>query len=62
MTALELSTDPERASFEAAAHAGLGPLDAHELLALDDTSERFSRLERLLGDAADILELRLSGA
>ena len=47
--------------FEAAAVAPIGPLDAQRLLELDDPRQRFDQLERLLVDAAEVLELRLAG-
>lgn len=57
-----LSADPVRASFEAAAAAPLGPLDAQRLLELDDPGQRLARLRELLTDQAELLEHRLSGA
>jgi Lon protease-like protein len=57
----QLDDDPVRASFEAAAVAPIGPLDAQRLLELDDPQQRFDQLERLLVDAAEVLELRLAG-
>jgi Lon protease-like protein len=59
--AAELDDDPVRASFEAAARAPIGPLDAQRLLELDDPTERFDHLGTLLTDAAEVLELRLAG-
>ena len=59
--AAQLDDDPLRASFEAAALAPIGPLDAQRLLELDDPGERFEQLEALLIDAAEVLELRLAG-
>ena len=59
--AAQLDDDPLRASFEAAAVAPVGPLDAQRLLELDDPGQRFGRLEELLVDAAEVLELRLAG-
>jgi Lon protease-like protein len=59
--AAELDDDPVKASYEAAARAPLGPLDAQRLLELDDPAERFERLEAMLVDAAEVLELRLAG-
>lgn len=56
-----LSADPVRASFEAAALAGLSPLDAYCLLVLDDAAERLAQVARLLADAVELLEFRLSG-
>jgi Lon protease-like protein len=60
MVDVELDADLPRASFEAAALAPLGPLDAQRLLELDDTDTRLATLEALLGEEATILELRLS--
>jgi len=57
---VELDHDPLRASFEAAALAPLGPLDAQRLLELDDAGARLASLETLLAEEATILELRLS--
>ena len=57
----QLDDDPVRASFEAAAVAPIGPLDAQRLLELDDPRQRFDQLEGLLVDAAEVLELRLAG-
>jgi Lon protease-like protein len=59
--AAQLDDEPARASFEAAARAPIGPLDAQRLLELDDPAERLARLESLLTDAAEVLELRLAG-
>ena len=57
----QLDDDPLRASFEAAAVAPIGPLDAQRLLELDDPRQRFDQLEGLLVDAAEVLQLRLAG-
>ena len=59
--AAQLDDDPLRASFEAAAVAPIGPLDAQRLLELDDPKLRFDQLEALLVDTAEVLELRLAG-
>jgi Lon protease-like protein len=59
---LVLDDDPARASFEAAAAAPIGPLDAQRLLEMDDSGERLKELRALLDDCAAVLELRLSGA
>jgi uncharacterized protein len=59
--AAELDDDPLKASYEAAARAPIGPLDAQRLLELDDLGARFERLEGLLTDAAEVLGLRLAG-
>jgi Lon protease-like protein len=53
--------DPVRASFEAAAMAPIGPLDAQALLEVDDAGARTARLVELLADEARVLEFRLSG-
>ena len=56
-----LDDDPAQAAFEAAAAAPIGPLDAQRLLETDDPGERLTRLQTLLADQAELLELRLSG-
>lgn len=53
--------DPARASFEAAALAPIGPLDAQALLEIDDAGARLARLVGLLTEEASVLEFRLSG-
>jgi len=55
---LRLDDDPVRASFEAAAAAALGPLDAQRLLELDDATARLRALAELLSDEARYLEIR----
>jgi Lon protease-like protein len=59
--AARLDPDPLRASYEAAAVAPIGPLDAQRLLETDDPGDRFDRLEGFLVDTAEVLELRLAG-
>jgi Lon protease-like protein len=59
--AAALDADPMRASFEAAARAPIGPLDAQRLLELDDPSDRLEQLEAMLREAAEVLQFRLSG-
>jgi Lon protease-like protein len=54
-----LDDDPVRASFQAAASAPIGPLDAQRLLEIDDPCDRFERLETMLNDEAELLEFRL---
>jgi Lon protease-like protein len=54
-----LDADPVRASFEASALSALGPLDAQQLLELDDAAERLARLADLLDEQATLLEFRL---
>ena len=58
---LSLAEDPVQASFEAAATAPIGPLDAQRLLEVDTAAERLSQLEALLTEECAVLELRLSG-
>jgi Lon protease-like protein len=55
-----LPADPVRASFEACALAGLGPLDAQRLLELDDATTRLAELRSLLLEQVAALEFRLS--
>jgi len=59
---ITLSDDAAQASFEAAAAAPLGPLDAQRLLELDDTAARLAGLRDLLAEQAELLRHRLSGA
>jgi Lon protease-like protein len=58
--AVQLDPDPSRASFEAAAMAPIGPLDAQRLIELDDPCDRFDQLETLLNDEVELLQLRLA--
>jgi Lon protease-like protein len=58
--AASLDDDPARASFEAAAMAPIGPLDAQRLLELDDPVVRLEGLEALLTETAELLQLRLA--
>jgi len=57
-----LDPDPVRASFEAAAKAPIGPLDAQRLLELDDPSDRFEQLEALLHDEVELMQFRLGNS
>jgi hypothetical protein len=59
---LHLDADPVRASFEAAALAPVGPLDAQRLLELDAPMARLDALAELLAEEARFLELRLAGS
>jgi len=59
--AVRLDADPLRASYEAAAKAPIGPLDAQRLLELDDPCDRFDLLEAMLNDEARVLQFRLAG-
>jgi len=52
--------DPARASFEAAALAPIGPLDAQTLLEIDDAGARLARLIEFLAEEARVLEFRLA--
>ncbi|MGZ8763841.1 MAG: hypothetical protein ACXW2Y_11015, partial [Acidimicrobiia bacterium] len=56
-----LDDDPVRASYEAAARAGVGPLDAQELLAAAGAIERLEVLRRMLEDQRVALEAHLQG-
>jgi Lon protease-like protein len=58
--AAELDADPVRASYEAAARAPLGPLDAQRLLEIDDLGARLASIEEMLTDTAEVLEMRLA--
>jgi Lon protease-like protein len=54
-----LAADPVRAGWEAAALAPIGPLDALDILGIDDPSTRLDRLAGALRAAGDLLALRL---
>ena len=54
-----LATDPVQASWEAAAIAPLGPLDAQRLLETAAAADRLAVLEALLADHAAALRFRL---
>jgi len=56
---VEFSSDPEQASYEIAALAALGPLDAQRVLELPDTAARLRVLGDLLSDDAAMLRARL---
>ena len=55
-----VSPDVVRASYEAAILAPLGPLDAQELLELDDPIARLEQLGEFLGHEIEALQFRLS--
>lgn len=61
-TDVTLDEEAARASFEAAAFAPLGPLDAQRVLEMDPPSARFEALENLLTEESRFLELRLAGS
>jgi uncharacterized protein len=58
---IAVSPDPEQASFEIAALASLGPLDAQQVLALADAETRLRVLLDLLSDHAALLRDQLGG-
>ena len=60
--ALEFADDPARASYELAALAPIGPLDAQRLVEMDEPTARLAEIDRLLGEHVEILELRLAGS
>jgi Lon protease-like protein len=55
----EFDPDPSRASYEAAAAAPIGPLDAQQLLAIDDTATRLDALATMLDEREIELRARL---
>jgi Lon protease-like protein len=57
--AIEVSADPEQASYEVAALAAFGPLDAQRVLELPDTEARLRVLGELLSEHAAMLRARL---
>ncbi len=58
---LELVDDPGVASYQAAARAPLGPLDAQLLLEATSPARRLQLLETVLDEQATLVEARLSG-
>ncbi len=56
---VELHDDPVRASYEVAARAGVGPLDAQELLAAAGATERMRLLRTMLLDQRLVLDAHL---
>jgi len=54
----KLAEDPVRASYEAAALAPIGPLDAQRVLATPDSRSRLDALVQLIDDAATLLRSR----
>jgi Lon protease-like protein len=55
----EFDPDPARASYEAAAVAPIGPLDAQQLLAIDDAGARLRLLAAMLDEREAELRARL---
>ena len=56
---VELADDPVLASHQATALAPIATLDQHALLAAETVGLRLARLEDLLADAIEVLDLRL---
>ena len=56
---LALADDPIQAGWDATAMAPIGPIDVLEILHEDDPVLRLDRISTALGDAAELLELRL---
>ncbi|MGI9647610.1 MAG: LON peptidase substrate-binding domain-containing protein [Acidimicrobiia bacterium] len=56
----ELATDPVIASYQACALSPIGPLDAQQLLVMDDPSGRLWELTEMLRDQIDCLEMQLA--
>jgi uncharacterized protein len=56
---VDVAADPEQASYEVAALASLGPLDAQRVLELPDTDARLRALGALLADDEAMLRARL---
>lgn len=57
----DLDDDPVRASYEAAARAGVGPLDAQKLLAAPSASERVGMLLFMLEEQCEVLQAGIHG-
>lgn len=55
-----LDDDPERAAWELASYAPLGPADRQRILEADTWDERLSRLAVMASDAAELFAYRLS--
>jgi uncharacterized protein len=58
----EVSDDPVLATYHAAALAPVGPADRYRLLTAAGPGRRVAILRELLGDAEEILRLRLAGS
>ncbi len=57
---LQLADDPIQAGWDATVMAPIGPIDVLEILHEDDPVLRLGRISTALGEAAELLELRLS--
>lgn len=62
LEALTLSVDPAAASWQAAALAPLGPLDAQRLLEAESAADRLEGLERSLTETLDLLRRDTGGS
>jgi uncharacterized protein len=58
---LELASDPAAAAYQAAALSPLGPFDLQRLLEVDDPDDRIAAVLAALGEAEELLRLRLGG-
>jgi Lon protease-like protein len=58
---IEVATDPLLASYHLCALSPVGAEDAYRLLATPGPADRLDRLEELLGEVEEVLELRLGG-
>jgi Lon protease-like protein len=58
---VSLAPDPVRASFQASALAALSPMDAQQLLEIDDAEQRLRTLAARLDEHVAVLEFRLTG-
>jgi uncharacterized protein len=58
---VSLAPDPVQASFQASALAALGPMDAQQLLEIDDAEQRLRTLAARLDEHVAVLEFRLTG-
>jgi len=56
----ELAADPAIASYQACALSPIGPLDAQQLLVMDDPGSRLWELTEMLREQIDCLELQLA--
>jgi Lon protease-like protein len=56
---IDVADDPLLASYHLCALSPVGPEDAYQLLATPGPAERLDRLEGLLAEAEEVLELRL---
>lgn len=58
---VELADDPVVAAWQVALLTGMGPLDAHAVLALDDAADRIRRTAAILDEQLDALAFQLRG-